>query len=240
MSKSNQERSPDYLYERKNDYGLSYYARFLGMNWKKTGTNFLLVVAVIAVSYAVLDRRVALLIKNLWLFSTRFSFFSTDIPDFLPLLVVITTVTAWIAFFYLTRKHIYNTHTRFFQLIAITVPLVNVVKMIVKFAFGRINTRFWLQHPHAKEFHWFHGSANFCGFPSGHMAVFTVLIIALSIFYPRYQVFYFTCLILLALALILTNYHFLSDIIAGAYVGLIVHSVTYYCLTFQRAPKDEG
>jgi membrane-associated phospholipid phosphatase len=209
------------------------------MNWKKPGTSFFLVTVLSALSYAVLDRRVALLIKKLWLFSTRFSFFSTDIPDFLPLLVGVTTGTAWIAFFYLTRKHIYNTHTRFFQLIAITVPLAQVVKTIAKFGVGRINTRFWLQHPSANEFHWFHGSANFCGFPSGHMAVFTVLIMALSIFYPRYQSFYIVCLTLLALALIVTNYHFLSDIIVGAYVGFIIHSVIYNYLTFQRGPKDE-
>ncbi len=210
------------------------------MNWKKTSACFLLVFVLIALSFAVLDKRLALLVRKLWQFSTHFSFFSTDIPDFLPLLVIITTCTAWIAFIYLTRKNIYNTHTRFFQLIAITVPLANAAKMIAKFVFGRINTRFWLQHPGANEFHWFHGSANFSGFPSGHMAVFTVLIIALSIFYPRCQSFYIACLTLLALALIVTNYHFLSDIIAGAYVGYIVHSITYYFLSFHRGPKNEG
>lgn len=209
------------------------------MNWKKTFTSFLLVALLIALSYAFLDRRIALLVKHLWLFSHRFSFFSTEIPDFLPHVVILITGTAWIVFFYLIRKNIYNTHTRFFQLIAITVPLAHVVKAILKFAFGRINTRYWLQHPHAIEFHWFHGSANFHGFPSGHTAVFTVLAVACSTFYPRYQSFYFAGLTLLALALIVTNYHFLSDIIAGAYVGVLVHAVTHYCLTFQRGPKDE-
>jgi len=210
------------------------------MTWKKTCTSSLLVVALIAASHAVLDTRVALLVKHVWLFSNLLSFFSTDIPDFLPLLVGLITVTAWIIFFYLTRKNIYNTHTRFFQLIAITVPLAHVVKVIAKFVFGRINTRYWLHHPTANEFHWFHGSANFSGFPSGHMAVFTVLTIALSIYYPRYQSFYIACLTLLALALIVTNYHFLSDILAGAYAGLIVHSVTYSCLTFPRGRNNEG
>ncbi|HUL00025.1 MAG TPA: phosphatase PAP2 family protein [Nitrospirota bacterium] len=210
------------------------------MKWKKISIGFLLAVVLITVSYVYLDKGVALAIKKLWLFNTRLSFFSTDIPDFLPLLVSLITGTAWFVFFYLARKNIYNSHTRFFQLIAITVPLTNVVKTMLKFVFGRINTRFWLQHPGANEFHWLHGSANFSGFPSGHMAVFTVLIIALSIFYPRYQTFYIACLTLLALALIVTNYHFLSDIIAGAYVGLIVHAVTQYFLTFQRGPKNEG
>lgn len=211
----------------------------IGMKLKKIIVSFPLVALLVFLSYSVLDKGVALLVKKLW-FSTRLSLFSTDIPDFLSLLVVLITGSAWIVFFYHIRKGIFNTHTRFFQLIAITVPFANLLKWALKYVFGRINTRFWLQHPSANEFHWLHGSANFSGFPSGHMAVFTVLIIALSIFYPRYHTFYIACLTLLALALTVTNYHFLSDIIAGAYVGFIVHSVTRYCLTFQRGPKDEG
>lgn len=209
------------------------------MNLKKIIVSFPLVALLVFLSYSVLDKSVALLIKKLW-FSTRLSLFSTDIPDLLPLLVVLITGFAWIVFFYLIRKGIYNTQTRFFQLIAVTVPFANVLKWALKYVFGRINTRFWLQHPSANEFHWLHGSANFSGFPSGHMAVFTVLIIALSIYYPRYQTMYNACLALLALALLVTNYHFLSDIIAGAYVGLLVHAVTQYRLTLQQGLRDEG
>jgi hypothetical protein len=205
---------------------------------KKIIVSFPLVALLLFLSYSVLDTRTALFVRKLWLSSTRLSFFSTDIPDFLPIMVFLVTGFAWITFFYLTRKGIYNNQTRFFQLIAITVPLVNVVKWVLKYAFGRINTRFWLQHPRATQFHWFHGSANFSGFPSGHMAVFTVLIIALSHFYPRHQTFYFACLALLALALVTTNYHFVSDIIAGVYVGFLVHSVTHYCLTLQGSKSD--
>ena len=210
------------------------------MNLKKIIVSFPAVALLVFLCYSVLDRGTALLVKKLWLSSTHLFIFSTDIPDFLPVLVGFITAIAWIAFFYLTRKGIYNTHTRFFQLIAVTVPLANLVKWLLKLAFGRINTRFWLLHPRATEFHWFHGSANFNGFPSGHMTVFTVLIIALSIYYPRYQTLYVACLALLALALIMTNYHFLSDIIAGAYVGLVVHALTHYFLQLQSGLKDEG
>ncbi len=208
------------------------------MKLKKIIVSFPLVALLVFLSYSVLDKGTALLIRKMWMSSAQLSFFAIDVPDFLFLLVCLITATAWIAFFYLAHKGIYNAHTRFFQLIAIAVPLVNVVKTILKFAFGRINTRFWLQHPNAREFHWFHGSANYSGFPSGHMAVFTVLIIALSIFYPRYRTIYFAFLLVLALALMMTNYHFVSDIIAGAYVGVLVHVLIDFCLTYLRRSRD--
>jgi membrane-associated phospholipid phosphatase len=212
----------------------------LDMRWKKVIISFPLVVLCIVLSISLLDKNTALLVKKMLMSSNRFSFFSMDIPDFLFVLVCLITVTAWVAFFYFTRKGIYNVHTRFFQLVAITVPVTNLVKATLKYAFGRINTRFWLQHPGAREFHWFHGSAAYSGFPSGHMAVFTVLVIALSIFYPRYKTLYGLFLALLAFALIATNYHFISDIIAGAYVGVIVHSFTQYWLTIRRRSNDDS
>jgi len=217
-----------------------FFGGILDMKWRKIIVSFPLVVLCIVLSSSLLDKSTALLVKKMWMSSNQFSFFSMDIPDFLFLLVCLVTVTAWIAFFYFTRKGIYNIHTRFFQLIAITVPVTNLVKATLKYAFGRINTRFWLQHPGAREFHWFHGSAAYSGFPSGHMAVFTVLVIALSIFYPRYKTLYGLFLALLAFALIVTNYHFISDIIAGAYVGVIVHSFTQYWLTIHRPSSDDS
>jgi hypothetical protein len=102
----------------------------------------------------------------------RLSVFSANIPNFLFSIVCLITIIAWTAYFYLTHKGIYNTHTRFFQLVAITIPLTYFLKSTLKHAIGRIDTRFWLRHPGFKEFHWFHGGGNYTSFPSGHMAVF--------------------------------------------------------------------
>src|SRR5208283_1635710 len=117
-------------------------------------------------------------------------------------------------------------HTRFVLLVANSVPLTFILELIVKHVVGRINTRYWLLHPTAREFHWLQGSGNYAGFPSGHMAVFTALVIALWTYYPRYRFAYFIFLSVLALALLATNYHFLSDIIAGAYLGVVIHAGT--------------
>ncbi len=88
--------------------------------------------------------------------------------------------------------------------------------------------------PASKEFRWLHGAGTYNGFPSGHMAVFTVLVIALCRFYPQYRSAFLGFLSVLALALIATDYHFRSDIIGGVYLGWIVHFHTLQGLTLVR------
>ena len=71
------------------------------------------------------------------------------------------------------------------------------------------------------------------------MAVFTALVIALCRFYPRYRPAFIGFLSVLALALIATDYHFLSDIIGGAYLGWMVHFYTLQGLTVLRNGKEK-
>jgi membrane-associated phospholipid phosphatase len=202
------------------------------MNMKKVSISFLLVVLLVLCSYFFLDERTALFVKRAWMSHSRLAVFSANIPNFLFSIVCLITGIAWTAYFYLTHKGIYDTHTRFFQLVAITIPLTYFLKSTLKHAVGRIDTRFWLRHPGFKEFHWFHGGGNYTSFPSGHMAVFMAFVIALWRFYPRYHSAYFGFLSILALALIMTNYHFISDVIAGAYLGFLVNYFTHLGLTF--------
>ncbi len=182
-------------------------------------------------SYFFLDRKLALFVAKIWTSSARLSIFSANIPDVLFPLVCLVTAFAWTAYFYLARKGVHNRHTRFFLLVANTIPLAFFLKSVLKYLFGRINTRFWLRHMNFTEFHWFHGVGHYTGFPSGHMAVFTTLALALWKFYPAHRSVYLGFLGALALALIVTNYHFISDIIAGVYLGFIIHLLIDYALT---------
>ena len=184
-----------------------------------------------------MDDRIALFVKKTLIADAQQSIFSADIPDVLLPIVCAMTAIAWTIYFTLSRKGIYNTQTRFFLLVAVTTPLAYFLKSILKHAIGRINTRFWLLHHAAGEFHWFQGHENYMGFPSGHMTVFTALVIALCTCYPRYQPVYLGSLSALGLALIATDYHFLSDIIAGVYLGFIIHTGTLHCLTILECAK---
>ncbi len=204
--------------------------QYLMTNLKKNIRNFVVFILLLFFSYYFLDARIARFIAKIWTFNSRLSIFSTNIPDFLFPLVCLITAVAWTAYFNLARKGIQNKHTQFFLLVANTIPLTFFLKSALKYLFGRITTRFWLRHPQWTEFHWFHGVGNYTGFPSGHMAVFTALVLALWKFYPAHRSLYLGFLGALALALIVTNYHFISDIIAGAYLGFMIHLLLDYGL----------
>ncbi len=198
---------------------------------KKNIRHFILFLFLLCCSYYFFDTRTALFIAKIWTSDARLSIFSANIPDFLFPLVCLITAAGWTGYFHLARRGIQNKHTRFFLLVANTIPLTFFLKSALKFLFGRITTRLWLRHPHLQEFHWFHGIGNYTGFPSGHMAVFTALALALAKFYPAHKSLYLGFLGALALALIVTNYHFISDIIAGAYLGLLIHLLLDYGLS---------
>jgi len=202
----------------------------INMNLKKNIRDFLLFTLIVFCSYYFIDTKIALFIAKIWASSARLSIFSTNIPDLLFPFVCIITGFAWTSYFYLGHKGIYNRLTQFFLLVAISIPITFFLKSALKHFFGRVNTRFWLRHPHVTEFHWFQGEGNYDGFPSGHMAVFMALMVALWKYYPSHRLAYLVFLSALALALIVTNYHFMSDIIAGAYLGFIIHQIAVYGL----------
>jgi membrane-associated phospholipid phosphatase len=204
------------------------------MNGKKYIGSFLLVLVMVIGSYCFIDAMIALAVKKIWTFNPRLNIFSITIPDILFPIVCIVTGIAWVSYLVLVRNGIYSIHTRFFLLIGSTVPATFLLKAVLKFVVGRINTRFWLLHHNYEHFHWFHGKGNYSSFPSGHMAVFTALVAALWSFYPRYRVAYLGMLIALALTLILTNYHFLSDLIVGAYLGVLVHLGVLHAIRLWR------
>jgi len=110
---------------------------------------------------------------------------------------------------------------RFLQIAATTIPCSFLLKSALKYCFGRTTTRNWLANHVPLQFHWFH-PIDGGGFPSGHMAVFTALGAAVWFSYPQYRRMVIIFLALLGTALILTDYHFLSDVIAGAYLGIVV------------------
>jgi len=144
---------------------------------------------------------------------------NSNIPDLLDVTVVILTSLSWGVYFYLVSRKIQNQNTLFCQITGTVLPLSMGIKIALKWFFGRIETRTWLSNPGSYGFHWFNGMEGFEGFPSGHMLVLTSLLLTLWHFYPRYRLYYGIVWLCLGTALIVTEYHFLSDVIAGACIG---------------------
>ena len=179
---------------------------------------------IIIVSIQFLDTEIAVRVMR-FLKSIRTLHKATeDIPDLLPYLVGFGTASMWIIYFYRSHEKIIDVKMQFLKLAATVLPVAYLLKMLFQFVFGRTHTRLWLTSNVPLKFNWFHEIGSGC-FPSGHMTVFTAFGTAVWIYYPKYRRPVLITIVLLAIALIATDYHFLSDIIAGSYLGFLI---TYF------------
>ncbi|MCM0082247.1 phosphatase PAP2 family protein [Geomonas sp. Red32] len=164
---------------------------------------------------------------------------TTDLPDLLLASVVAVTAAAGIAYLVRRRRGIDDSLTRLCHLAAWTAPVSFAMKQLLKLFFGRTTTRDWLEGHEAAAFHWFRGNEGWVGFPSGHMLVAAALLAAAARFFPWSRGWALAGCALLAVALMLTSYHFLSDVLAGIYFGLATEATVCQIL-FGGAPQLAG
>lgn len=189
----------------------------------KNRTIFLLLATLLtAWSYLFLDTVIARYAYRLISASDRLMQATSDIPDLLLHMVIVITVLCWTGYFFLTRRGVRNRQTQFLKVCGTVVPIAFISKAIFQYGFGRSDPRAWLFDHQLPRFYWFRADAGYGCFPSGHMTVFTALMTTLSKYYPRYRLVFLGMLPFLAMALIVTYYHFLSDVIAGACLGAMV------------------
>jgi membrane-associated phospholipid phosphatase len=169
-----------------------------------------------------LDRTVSMLVLRYLYSNEPWSRYTSSIPDLLLMTVLLTTAAAYSLYRYRLSLGAVDRTTLTCKLLAFVAPVSFAAKSALKYVFGRTNTREWLLAPQEYGFHWFQGGGNYSGFPSGHMAVFTALTAVMWRLHPRYRGGYLAFLLLMAVAMIVTNYHFVSDVIAGAYLGLLI------------------
>ncbi len=187
---------------------------------------FLTVLVFAASSYVFLDARISTFFFEVIHGSDVLEQVTSGIPDVLLHIVAAITLSSWAGYFYLTHKGICNNTSRFLRLCGTSVPLAFVAKTALQYVFGRANTETWTLYHQLPRFYWFRAGEGYGSFPSGHMTVFTALVISFWQYYPCRRLVGVSFLLLLALALIATNYHFVSDVIAGAYLGLIVTQIS--------------
>ena len=108
---------------------------------------------------------------------------------------------------------------------SLAVIFTELVKNMLKFIFGRTWPETWVDdnpsfiRDGVYGFHFMHGGSAYQSFPSGHMAATCTVISVLWIRYPRFRWLYLIAGLLISAGLVGANYHFLSDVIAGAFVG---------------------
>lgn len=89
----------------------------------------------------------------------------------------------------------------------------------LKLLFGVPNPGAFLLHGAQHAFHFLKGSSN-CGFPSGHMVLAGSFAGVFMRLYRRSTLALSALLFLAAVLLILGDWHFVSDVIAGTFVGV--------------------
>ena len=174
-------------------------------------------ITIVAIKF--LDARIAASVMNFIRSVHKLRQVTERIPDILPHLVGVGTVLLWGIYFYRSRKTTDDNEVQFLRLAATALPVAYLIKTLLKFVFGRTGPRGWLIHKEPLAFHWFKIWSS--SFPSGHMLVFVAFGAAVLFYYPKYRLLVLILLGLLGIALIGTDYHFLSDVIAGAYFGFL-------------------
>ena len=107
----------------------------------------------------------------------------------------------------------------------LAVVLVVTLKEQAKYAFGRLWPETWVDNnpswigSGSYGFYPFHGGRGWASFPSGHTAVMSAPAAVLWRAIPRHRWFPALAFSLVAIGLFGADYHFLSDILAGALLG---------------------
>jgi membrane-associated phospholipid phosphatase len=184
--------------------------------------SLLVTVLAVVASYLWLDRSIALLVHVQLPHHEAFALL-THIPDpFVPLAVI-----AFVSLGLSTLSgRVLSKRQTTALVCSISLIVAEVTKNQLKFIFGRTWPETWVQNnpsfirDGAYGINLFHGGAGYASFPSGHSAVTCAVISVLWNLYPNLRAVYLIVVFAVAIGLIGANYHFLSDVIAGSFVGV--------------------
>jgi len=148
----------------------------------------------------------------------------THLPDLLTTvgvgLILLLPLLGWLA--HASGRYIY---VRAALLVGASFVLSSSIKTILKWGFGRTWPETWVRnnpsfvHDGVFQFSPFHGGAGWSAFPSGHMsAVVSVAMMGWHL-WPRLAPLWIVTIIGTGLGLIGLNLHFVSDVLAGGYIG---------------------
>lgn len=180
----------------------------------------------IIVSYLFIDRQIAFYAHDLthhgWL------------QPFTPALHLITQlgkshyyfislgIIALINYFSTNNKNIY----RFLSYMLLVLVVSSVICVIIKIILSRARPTLLINSNHY-GFYFFHTQAKYWSFPSGHTTTVAAVMMALSFVFRRLFFLFLSLLILIASTRILLNAHFLSDVLAGVYLGALTSCYLY-------------
>jgi len=187
-------------------------------------TAFILMAALAATAFLWLDRPISFFAHEK-LAPLRIFPYLTRIPE--PLLVLSSLVFVAVGACVLMERPLAKFASALL-LSAISVVVTYQFKEQLKFVFGRTWPETWINNnpslirDGAYGFNFFHGGPGYAAFPSGHTAAICAAVSVFWFCYPKYRWLYAALIAATVIGLIGANYHFLSDIIAGGFIGFTV------------------
>ena len=174
--------------------------------------------AAVIVSVLWLDRPIALLAYG-WFGHYRIVQHLGETTDFFGLLVVLGFAVL-LARWMLARR--FGMIDVVAKLCIVTLAVAAPLSSWLKFIFGRT----WPAYGQpsfifegAYGFHPFHGGPDFGSFPSGHAAAVCAVAVILWTYLPMLRALCAVSVATISVVLLAGDFHFLSDVIAGAFVG---------------------
>lgn len=191
---------------------------------------FVTVVSAVALSYFFVDRPLCEWVFQHGVLQNRLTRTVAELPALLQF-------AAFLFLLYLLIDYFSGKMPRPWQrwpLVASVAIVVSVfIKNELKFVFARYWPLTWHAHnpswihDHAYGFQWFKSGVAYQSFPSGHAVVLTLVLMLLYLQRPRLRWHALIIYFLSILSLLAMNYHFLSDVIAGSYLGALVALAAY-------------
>lgn len=184
-------------------------------------------------AYLWLDRPIALTAHTYHAYQNHFAKL-TYIPE--PLAAAGATIFVAVGLWALAGRRLSFWGTTAL-LCSMSVLLTEIIKSELKYVFGRTWPETFVQNNPSFirdgvfGFNFFHGGPGYASFPSGHTAAVCALVSVLWIMVPKGRPLYALAVLAVVVGLLGADYHFLSDIIAGGFVGTTVGWMT---VTFWR------
>lgn len=100
------------------------------------------------------------------------------------------------------------------------VALSGIAALVVKLTVARYRPTLFFEKD-LYGFDFFRVTYEYNSFPSGHVVTIFSLAAAMSLFWPKYRVCFFLVAFAVALSRIALTSHFVSDVIAGAFIGVL-------------------
>jgi membrane-associated phospholipid phosphatase len=188
-----------------------------GTQWRNDAVTYGIVSVLLAVfSYIYIDRELALQCQTLQDTDLHETFrWITKAGDSLPYLT--GSLALYLFSRYIRLNRIVADRMLF---VFVSVAASGIAVDLIKPVLGRFRPKLYFTDG-LYGFDFFHLKANFVSFPSGHAATAFAVATALMYLLPKYRHLWILFAVMVAMSRVIVTAHYLSDVIMGAYIGIM-------------------